>query len=406
MEESDNSQGEVDVSVLDFLIIILKHKRLVWGITLSAVILTAAVSFIIRPLYRAETRILPPQEGNSGMAAQFLMQLGAPGLIGGTLGIKTPSDLYLGLLQSRAVLDRVIERFNLMKVYDVKYHEDARRKLRDALKLQDDKKSGIITIGVEDRVPERSAEMANAFVEELKRLKEGIAIGEASQRRLFFEDQMKAVREALNAAEQSFQSYQEKTGAIEIKEQAKAVIESIAQLRAKAAAKEVELKVMKTYAAPQNPDLQRTEEELKGLREQLGSLEARGSQHATDPLMPTGKMPAAVTDYTRKLRDLKYYETLYDLLSKQYEVAKIDEARDAAVIQVVDKAAMPEKRVRPKRMLMIAIAAVTSFFIALLSAFFVEYIENTLENTGNRERVEKLRKYMPFRIAGREKKEG
>jgi tyrosine-protein kinase Etk/Wzc len=406
MEEKDNLRQEADVSVLDFLIVILKHKRLVWGITLSAVVLTAAISFLIPPVYRAETKILPPQEGNSAMAAQFLMQLGAPGLVGGALGVKTSNDLYLGLLQSRAVLDRVIERFNLMKVYDVKYHEDARRKLQDALKLRDDKKSGIITIGVEDRMPERSAEMANAFVEELKRLKEGLAVGEASQRRLFFEEQMKAVKADLITAEESMQSFQQRTAAIELKEQAKAVIESIAQLRAKAAAKEVELKVMKTYAASQNPDLQRTEEELRGLREQLGSLEARDSQRAGDPLMPTGKMPAAVTDYARKLRDLKYYETLYDLLSKQYEVAKIDEARDAAVIQVVDKAAMPEKRVGPKRMLMIAIAAITALFIALLSAFFVEYVEKTLKNTGNRERVEKLRKYMPFRTAGREKNEG
>jgi tyrosine-protein kinase Etk/Wzc len=406
MEEKDSRQREDDVSVLDFLIVILKHKRFISIITMSAVVLTAAISFLIPPTYRAQTRILPPQEGGTGMAAQFLMQLGAPGLLGGALGVKTPNDLYLGLLQSRAVLDRVIERFNLLKVYDVKYHEDARRKLLDALKLQDDKKSGIITIGVEDRVPERSAEMANALVEELKKLKEGIAVTEASQRRLFFEDQMKAAKGELIAAEESMTSFQEKTGAIEIKDQARAVIESIAQLRAKAAAKEVELKVMKTYAAAQNPDLQRKEEELRGIREQLGRLEARGGDRAGDPLMPTGKMPAAATDYARKLRDLKYYETLYDLLAKQYEVAKIDEARDSAVIQVVDKAAVPEKRVRPKRTLMIAIAGVTGLFFALLGAFFIEFMEKTLNNPENRERVEKLRKYTPFRTAGREKKEG
>jgi tyrosine-protein kinase Etk/Wzc len=406
MEEKDSSQQEGDVSILDFLIVILKRGRLIWGITLSAVILATAISFLIPPTYMAQARILPPQEGGSGMAAQFLMQMGAPGLLGGAFGIKTPNDLYLGLLQSRAVLDRVVERFNLLKVYDVKYHEDARRKLLDALKLQDDKKSGIITIGVEDRIPERSAEMANAFVEELKSLKGGLAVTEAAQRRLFFEDQMKAAKGDLIAAEESMKSFQERTGAIEIKEQARAVIESIGQLRAKAAAKEVELNVMKTYATAQNPDLQRTEAELRGIREQLGRLEARGGEGATDPLIPTGKMPAAVTDYARKLRDLKYYETLYDLLSKQYEVAKIDEARDAAVIQVVDKAAVPEKKVRPKRMLMVAIAAVAGFFIALLSAFFIEYIEKTLKNPENRERVEKLRKYTLLGAAGREKKEG
>jgi tyrosine-protein kinase Etk/Wzc len=405
MQEKEDSRQEDDVSVLDFLIVILKHKKLIWGITLSAVVLTAAISFLIPPTYRAETHVLPPQEGNSGMAAQFLMQLGAPGLLGG-FGVKTSNDLYMGLLRSRTVLDRVIERFNLMKVYDTKYHEDAERKLLKALKLQDDKKSGIITVGVEDRNPERSAEMTNAFVEELKKLKGGLAVTEAAQRRLFFEDQMKTAKGELMTAEDSMKAFQEKTGAIEIKDQAKAVIESIAQLRAKAAAKEVELRVMKTYATAQNPDLQRTEEELDGLRNQLGRLEMRGGKGGDDPLIPTGNMPSAATDYARKLRDLKYYETLYDLLAKQYEVAKIDEARDAAVIQVVDRAVVPEKKVSPKRMLMIAIAAITAFFIALLSAFFLEYIEKTLENPENRERVENLRKYTPFRILGRGKKEG
>ncbi len=405
MEEKDNLQQEDNSGVLDHLIVILKHKRLVWEITLAAVLLTAVISLVIPPTYRAQTRILPPQQGGEGMAAQFLMQTGAPGFIGGALGMKTPNDLYVGLLRSRAVLDGVIDRFNLMKVYEVKYHVDARRKLLDNLKVENDKQSGIITIGVEDRIPERSAEMANAFVGELKKLKDGLAVTEASQRRLFFENQMKTTKGALIAAEEAMTSFQEKTGAIEIKDQAKTVIESVAQLRAKAAAKEVELKVMQTYETPQNPDLQRTEEELKGLREQVGRLEGDGGR-AGDPLIPTGKMPSAVTDYARKLRDLKYYETLYDLLSRQYEVAKIDEARDSAVIQVVDKAVAPEKKVSPRRTLMVAIAAVTGFFIALLCTFFLEYTENTLNDPENRERVEKLRKYLPYGTAGREKKEG
>jgi len=386
-------------TLIDYLVVIFKWKKPIAWITLSSIVLTAVLALVMPKIYRAETRILTPQQSVSGSAAQLLSQLGGLGAATGLPGMKTTSDLYIGLVRSRTVLDRIVDRFKLLDVYDVKYREDARRELLTALKIQDDKKSGIIAIGVEDRDPKRSAEMSNAFVEELKRLTQSIAITEASQRRLFFEEQLKSAKEALIQSEESLKGFQEKTGAIELKEQAKAIIESVAHLRAQIAAKEVELKVLRTYATSQNPDIQKIEEQLRGMREQLSKLEAKGGS-SPDPIMSAGRMPEAGTGYVRKIRDLKYYETLYELLAKQYEIAKMDEARDAAVVQVLDQAMPPEKKVKPNRTMMVAIAAFTSLFLSVLMAFFLEYREKLLSNPDNRNSVEQLKKYVRMDATG------
>ncbi len=398
MEEKKAQFNEDAINFLDYMIVLAKRKRLIIGITFGAAIITAIISLITPPIYKAETKILPPQQASSS-AAQLLSQFGgAAGLAGGAIGIKTPNDLYVGLLKSRPVLDRIIDRFKLMELYKAKSREDARRSLAGALKAQDDRKSGMITIGVENKDPKMAADMANAFVEELRNLNKGLAVTEASQRRLFFEEQLKDTKDALIKAEESMKGFQERTGAIKIDEQARAVIEGIAQLRAHIAAKEVQLKVMKTYATPQNPDIQRAEEELRGLREQLSRLEAKGSGHNPDPLMPTGRIPSVGTEYIRKLREFKYNEALYEILLKQYGAAKLDEARDAAIIQVIEKAIPPEKRIKPKRRQMVMIATFVGFFFSVFAAFFMEYIEKSSKDSNNKERFDTLKKYINPRL--------
>ncbi|MBM4137824.1 MAG: hypothetical protein FJ241_13505 [Nitrospira sp.] len=191
--------------------------------------------------------------------------------------------------------------------------------------------------------------------------------------------------------------FQEKTGALQIDEQAKAAIEGIANLRAQIAAKEVELKVMKTYSTPNNPDLQKAEEALRGMKVELSKLEVKGGSRAPDPLMPTGRMPAVGTEYIRKLREVKFNETLYELLLNQYELARLDEAKDAAIIQVIDKAVPPEKKAKPKRALMVVLATFMGFFCSIFVAFFMEYKERESSNPENRERFETLKRYIRFR---------
>jgi uncharacterized protein involved in exopolysaccharide biosynthesis len=389
--------GSKDINLLDFLIIILKKKRMILGITLSLVFITTVVSFLMTPIYRAETTIFPPHQKSSGIAIQLLSEFttGAQNLLGGDLGLSNPNDTYTGMLKSRTVYDRIIDRFNLMEYYEEEFREDARKQLDDSVKVKDNT-GGIIVIQVEDADPQLAANMANGFVEELKEMVQVIAVTEASKRRLFFDGQLKQSQENLVRAEEAMRDFQESTGVIKIEDQTEAVIESIASLRAKIAAKEVELKVMKTFATQMNPDLQRIQEELSGMKEQLNKLEtSEGSGH--DSIMPTALMPAMGTDYFRKLRDLKYHETLYELMAKQYEVARVDEARDATVIQVLDKAVPPEKKAQPKKALMVSVSMFTGLFFSLFLAFCHEYISNLKSDAANGVKLDDVKKYAKFR---------
>ena len=397
MEEREIIQDD-EINLLDYLIVLAKRKKLIIGVTLLISIITAGISLNMPPVYMAETKILSPQQSSS-TAQQFLSQLGGlAGLAGGAVGIKTTNDLYIGLLKSRPVLDPIIDNFKLMDVYKAESREGVRKGLTGVLKAQDDKKSGIITIGIEDEDPKRAADMANAFVEGLRDLTNRFAVTEAAQRRLFFEEQLKNAKESLVKAEESIMGFQERTGAIKIDEQTKAVLTGIAQLRGEVAAKEVQLLVMKTYATPQNPDIQRVEEEIKGLKEQLGKLEHKeGSGNNPDPLMPTGRIPSLGAEYIRKMREFKYSETLYEIFLKQYEAAKLDEAKEAAVIQVLEKAIPPEKRIKPKRRQMVMIAGITGLFASIFLAFFMEYREKMSDDPENRKRLEILRRYTKFK---------
>lgn len=353
------------------------------------------------PIYRAETSILPPQQSSgSNIAMGLLSQMGGAGIAsaaGAALGIQTPSDLYAEILQSRTIADKIIDRFDLIKLYDVKYREKARKRLlEDVLDVEVSKTSGIITVSVDDKDPERASKMANAFIEELKDLTKGLAIIEAAKRRLFFEDQLKDAKLALTRSEEEMRGFGEKTGAILVDEQAKALIEGVGSLMAQIAEKEVELKVMRSYSTPNNPDLQKTEEALRGMKAELAKLEAKGNT-TPNPILPAGSLPEIGTEYARKLRDLKFNETLVTLLIQQYELAKLDEARDAVVIQVVDKAVRPEKEAKPKRGLMIIVATFGGFFISIVAAFFMEYKEKAYNDPENKERIDRLRRYLKFR---------
>jgi len=253
VEDKPIETQEDEINLLDYLIVLAKRKSFIIKVTLGFAVITAIISLIMSPIYKAETKILPPTNGGSGIAAQLMSQLGQLGAIagigGGSINGKTPNELYVGLLKSRTVLDRMIDRFDLMKLYRTNYRQNARgRLLDDVLAVRDDRKSGIITINVEDKDPKRAAEIANAFVEELQKLNTGLAITEASQRRLYFEEQLKGAKVSLTQAEEGMKSFQEKTGAFNMESQAKAVIEGIGMIRAQIAAKEVELKVMRTYS--------------------------------------------------------------------------------------------------------------------------------------------------------------
>lgn len=383
---------EDTINLIDLALVLAKRKWLILGISLGCAIITAVISLIIPPIYRAETRILPPHRQSSSLAMQMVSGFGRADL----LGVKTNSDLYVEMLKSNTILDKIIDRFKLMELYEKKYRIDARNALLNHININVDKKSDIIIIYVEDKDPKRAADMANAFVEELKKLNNTLAITEASQRRLFFEEQLKDIKEKLAKAEDEFQRFKEKTGAIKVEEQTKTVIGSIAELRAQIAAKEVELRVMRTYATPHNPDLQKTEEALRAMKAQLRELEMKAPAENPDPLVPMGRLPKVELEYLRNLREVKFLETLYELLLKGYEQAKLDEARDSVIIQQIDRAIPPDKRAKPKRRLMVTVALFTGLFFSIFLAFVLEYKENISKDPEQKEKLSLLRQYLRF----------
>jgi tyrosine-protein kinase Etk/Wzc len=385
-----------EISLLDLAIVLAKHKKLIFGLPFVVAVIAAIVSLLMTPIYTATTKILPPQQSQS-TAAAMLGQLGAlAGVAGGALGIKSPNDLYIGMLRSRTVADNLIARFDLRKLYETKTADDTWKALDGNTRVTS-AKDGLITVEFEDKDPKRAAVIANGYVEELYKLTQTLAVTEASQRRLFFEKQLTLAKDNLAQAEVGLKQTQESTGLIKLDEQGKAIITAVATLRAQIAAKEVQLGAMHAFATDKNPDYIVTQQEIVGLRAQLQRLEKSNNVGQGDIFVPTGKVPEAGLEYLRKLRDVKYYETIFELLAKQYEIAKADEARDASIIQVLDKASEPERRSRPKRTQIVIISALAAGFLAVLLAFVAEALEKTRQDPGSRERIDRLRRYLAWR---------
>ena len=380
-----------EINLMDLLLVIAKHNRFIIKLTLSVAVLAVVYALLLPPIFTAKTVILPPQQGQSA-ASMMLSQLGGlAGLAGGAAGIKSPNDLHIGMLKSRTIADVLIKRFDLQTLWEAKTREATRKALEGSTVIASGK-DGFITIEYSDKDPQFAATIANAYVEELDRLNSTLAVTEASRKRLFFERQLKGSRANLDAAENALKQTQERTGLIQLEKQGGAIIEAVANVRAQIAAKEVELAAMGAFATPQNPDYRQIQQVIIGLRAQLAKLEANSA--GSDIKVPTGKLPETGLEFLRKTREFKYQETLFELLSKQFEIAKIDEAKDASLIQVVDKALVPEQKSKPKRSLIVILATMMAFFIGVLLAFFKEAAARASLDPASAERMSLLRRYL------------
>jgi uncharacterized protein involved in exopolysaccharide biosynthesis len=308
------------------------------------------------------------------------------------MGLKNPNDMYVAMFKSRTVEDAMIQRFDLMKEYRQKYMSTARKAFESHATVDSGTKDNLIHISVEDKDPKRAAEMANAYVEEYRELSQHLAISEASQRRLFFEQQLEQAKDNLANAEEALKETQQKTGMIQLDSQARALIESAAGLRAQITAKEVQLQGMRTYGTSENADVVQTQQELESLRTQLAKLGGNADDSSAGLIMPKGQVPQAGIEYVRKLRDVKYNETIFEILARQFEMAKLDEAKEGALIQVVDPAIVPDYKSSPKRGLITIAAAVAGLFIGIFVVLFREGLGRLRQNPEQRERLDILRK--------------
>jgi tyrosine-protein kinase Etk/Wzc len=383
-----------EVHLLDLLIILSKRRKFIFWFTLGAAILTAVVVLVIPSRYTAETVVLPPGQ-NSSMSSALLSQLGGSGALasaaGSSLGLKSPGDLYVALFRGRTVEDSLIQRFGLMARYREKKLSDARREFEDRSTVVLGVKDGLIRITVTDRDPVLAAAIANAYVEEFRKLSATLAITEASQRRVFFQQQLLEANENLAAAEEAMKHTEQSTGVLQIDSQARSLIESAATMRAQVAAKEVQLQAMRSYATEDNPQMVTAEQQLIALKAQLAKLAGSDENSSSDILVPKGNIPEAGMEYIRKLRDVKYYETITELIAKQFEMAKLDEARQGSVVQVADVAVPPDKRSFPKRTLTVILATMLGFFAACGWCAFAEGFQRLQNNPAERRRLDALR---------------
>src|SRR5215831_17816541 len=388
--------GPGTADLLELLLVLAREKKPVLLFTFAATIFAAIIVFIIPKMYTATATILPPQQ-NQSMATALLGQVaGGATLDLRDLGLKNPSDVFVAMLKSRTVEDALVNRFDLRKVYNVKRYQDARKILEKRSEI-DPEKEGLISIAVSDRDPKRAAEIANAWVDELRSLNQSLALTEAAQRRVFFEQKLVTEREDLATAELALKQIEQKTGLIQPDAQTRALIGAVAEVRAQIAAKEVQLQSLRTYATPNNPDVKRVQTELAELHTQYARLARMGGAAAESGEgsieVPTGKVTQATLEYLRVARELKYHEALYDFLARQLEAARIDEAKNPVVVQVVDKAVEPERKSSPKRLLIVALTAALSFLVACFVVLVREAIRRKRQDPVEAQRLATLNQY-------------
>jgi uncharacterized protein involved in exopolysaccharide biosynthesis len=285
------------------------------------------------------------------------------------LGLKSPNDTYVGMLKSRPVADALIHKFSLAAIYHAKDMTGTRRKLEERTTVSSEK-DGFISISVTDGDRKRAAELANEYTQELQVLMKGLAFTEASQRRLFYEDQLNEAKAALVRAELEFQQVQQAKGLVQPDAQTKAVIEGIAALRAQIAAKEVELEALRSYSTESNPGVQIARRELSSLKDEAARMEEQNRASGFGDLS-LHDVPGAGMGYLRAAHEVQYRQVMFDLLMKQYDAARIDEAKEAAVIQVVEPAIEPDRKSSPHYgltlLLCTAAGIVLGCFLALFS---------------------------------------
>jgi uncharacterized protein involved in exopolysaccharide biosynthesis len=389
-----------EVSLLDLLIVIAERKRLVLRITIACAVLALVVALVLPVRYTATVTLLPPQEGSS-VGAALASSLGNLGgmaaLAGGGLGIKNPNDRYVAMLQSRTVEDAMVKKYGLMQEYHAHLLSDARKDFENHTAVDGSSKDGLIHLSVEDHNANRAAALANGYVDQFRDLSQHLAITEASQRRLFFQQELEQAKNNLANAEEALAQTEQKTGVIQPDSQARALIESAASLRAQITAREVQIQGMQTYATGENSELIQAQQELAGLRAQLAKLGGSEDTNGTEFMIPKGLVPKAGMEYVRALRDVKYYETIFDILARQFEMAKLDEAKEGALIQVIDPAVAPDRRSFPKRSLIVIGATVVGFIFGVFFALVQAGVQRLKSDPDESKKLMSLRRALSSR---------
>ena len=381
MENKSMDNVEEEISLIDLFKIFWGRKILIINLTMIFAFGSLAYSLYLPFIYKAECRILPPSQGSSRMAG-LMAQMGGladlVGLSGG--GAANSGQMMIGILKGNTVVDAIIDRFNLMELYEQDIRLNMRKTVTDnILEVNEDIKSGIVTVAALDEDPVRAADIANAFVEELQKRLQGLSLTEAGQRRLFFEAQLKQAQQSLADAEDAMLRYQQESGVIVLEPQMKALLESITALRGKIAEKNVEVSSLQTYAKQNNPQLKLAQSQLEAMNQELERLEEQ--QKMSGKAFPSmSQAPELGMEYQRYYRDVQIAGAMYEVMLKQFEAAKLDEAKDFSTVQIVDPATPPDYKYKPSRAKITIIGTMLGMFLGCAWAFFANYIQSLKES--------------------------
>ncbi|MES2100350.1 MAG: Wzz/FepE/Etk N-terminal domain-containing protein [Pseudomonadota bacterium] len=361
-DDEDDGPG---IGLTEALTWIGDGKKLIATVTVAVAVAAAGIGLLLPKVFTARATLLAPGSQQQGGSAAALAALGSLGGLVGGAAAKTPDELYVALLKSDSVQRALADRFDLKTRYDVKTYEVLRKEIPKYIRVTSDKKSGLISVEVDDEEPKFAADLANAHAGEITKVLGRLAVSEAQLRRVFFEKQLNETKENLIKAEQNLRGVQEKSGVIVLDKQAEALIAGAAQLRAMIAEREVQLKVLRTSATDQNPDVIRLNSELRAMRVELARMESRqGGADGSAVDIPVGKLPEAGIEYVRARRELKLQETLLETMIRQYESAKLDEAKEGPALQRVDIAQVPDRKSKPSVTLIVLAAGALAFLLS------------------------------------------
>lgn len=357
--------------MLDYAAIVVKQKRLVIGFTVAITTITIIYVLMLPDIYTARALIIPNDDDRNSMAT-LLSQLSGLAA-GGTVGSKSTGELYVTMLKSETIRDQIIDRFKLFEHYKAKFRGDAYKVLGNNSAISLGKNDGVITIEVDDRDPKLAADLTNAYVDELGKLAAGLNMIGASNNRLFLEKRIAETRADLIRAEEALKEFQSRNKSISVTEQAKASIDGVAQLRAQLAVQEVQLSTYRTQLSESSQEVKTAKATVANLRAQISRLEGAGGERSSIPNV--GNVPQLGQMYVRLMRDLKIQEAVLEMLSKQHEATKLNEVKDVAPFQVLQKAKVPDRKSRPGRAKIVQLALLVSLLAVAAAVIVLEHVE-------------------------------
>ena len=383
----DEKPEPTEKAPLADLWLLWEQRRFLYRVALWALLASTVIAFLIPRKYDSTVRIMPPDsQGDAGMMLAALAGKAGAGtgaaagglasLAGSVLGMKSSGALFVDLLRSRTVQDHIIDRFSLQKVYWERYKQDAREVLDGRTDIKEDRKSGVITMTVRDRDPQRARDMARTYVDELDQLVAQVSTSSARRERIFIEQRLVTVKGDLQNAEHEFSNFASKNATLDIKEQTKAMVESAAIMQGQLIAAQSEIQSLEQIYTPNNVRVRAARARIDELKRQLQKVGGTDESLAPDAPQEKGdiypsirKLPLLGVQWVDLYRTMKIQETVYELLNSQYEMARIQEAKEIPTVRVVDPANVPEKKSFPP--IWLVIAGLTSLSMAGAMAWVV-----------------------------------